>query len=464
MSARGEAARWISRVGRRLNAQRAVRAAVVPFWVAAAAAGALRFVWPERAMFTTAGVLLAALAFTLVLAWRARATPQETAARADLLAGAGGLLLTATALPLGEWNGPLAQKLRRATLPPLQLGRPAGTLLAAMLFLALCHVVPLPAKDAPRVNVAAATALADVQAKAEVVREEEGKDPAVEEALAALRKELAESHFDGAGWEATDALEAKLRASAREAAAELGAAQAAAKALEDAVARGADEEAQARAQDALERALMDLSDGRASNAKQAWDQAEAGNQGSNGSRSGESGEPGEQAKQQQGKQGGKPGRPSQQRLKELRKALTSRRGKLGRAFGEGREVALGENGKGKPDGVLLTEGDGSGDGDGMEGDGSGTPMASRGGGSVPLTFGDEAEVHPERLKFAPLPDREGTEPGALRGLVGMEPSKVLGAQGAAKGTAAEGERAPSRAREALLPRNQALVKRYSETK
>ncbi|MCY1031784.1 hypothetical protein OV207_09990, partial [Corallococcus sp. BB11-1] len=449
----------IRRVRRRLNAVAWLGAGLVPVWATATACVLCRMLLRNAAVWAVPPLVVAGLAWWFVRA-RSRGVSLEYAAvLADRSAGAGGLLLTRLERTVGDWELSLNQLAQQVKLPEVPWRRPVGTLLGALLFLAVGFLVPLPALRASNINAAAATQVAAVQAQAEALAREEPLGQDVEEELRRLSDEVAQGRFDSADWEASDALEQRLAERASEAAAELNRASEAAAELEDALAAAGGAESATRERESLEQALMAL-DAR-SNGGQEQDGASedgepraASGQGSQGQGAGEQG--GDTQDSQAREQGGDPqgaqqgsGDPSREaqarasaraqasgspdQVADLRRTLERRQQALAQRFGEENNAAgnrgaqarrptrrqqsgqgqgpQGQGQRGQGQGQQGGDGDGEGEGQGQGGQhasrgvrpGRGAGVG-RGGESSPLVFGGEAEMDPDRLAFQPLPE------------------------------------------------------------
>ncbi|MBX5480803.1 MAG: hypothetical protein IRZ16_02975 [Myxococcaceae bacterium] len=453
--------------------------------------------------------------------WRTRRWQvgvEEAAVLLDRSAQAGGLVLTRMELPIGAWELELNDRVRKAPLPEVRRARSLGFSALALLFLAAALLMPLPKQIARPVNAAAATKMAQVEARAEALAKEVPLEEGVEAELARLREELSEGRFDAADWEAADHLDAQLTQKAAQAAADLARAADAAQALEDAMAKAQANESVDREREALERALMELDTG-AQSGTQALDnalaslgrsdqggsdgsgeqgesgatgaQGQSGAQGQNGSQSqsgvhgqngsqgqnesqsqsgsqgqngsqGQTGSQGKSGAQKQSEQGG----PSKSQISKLKKALQQRREQLAKSWGQNGSSMNAQNGSGQ--GGAGQQGSRSGNGNGSASQGSEPcgPGGCRGGGAGNLTFDNLNEVDPDRLAFAPLPEGHGgDEPGELWGLraVDPKPSTEPSIGGGASGTTAAGDQAPGNDQGALLPRNRDLIKRYFDS-
>lgn len=505
----------IRRVQRRLNREVWARGLVVPAWCAGTALALYRFAFREHV--ATAG-LLVVIAGVAAWIWRTRPSLvriETAAALTDKSVDAGGLLLTRLEVPVGEWELSLNERVRRVQLPEVSVRGPLLRVGAAAVFTAAALLVPLPPKPVVRVNAAAASRVAQVEAKAEALAKERPL-PEEQAELARLREELAQGRFDAADWEAADGLSNGLEQKAAQAASDLSKAEAAAKALEEGLAKGVPKDEEARERDSLERALMAVSgadgaqgdpsaQGDGADGPQAGDgqqgQDSDGQQGQDGDGQqgaqvqGADGKEGAEGKEGQGKQANgasgkqdangakgassrKGARGGKKEISELRRALASRQRDLAKAFGQGSgsgdsdsEDGSGSEGKGtgpgKRRGVhpsrLVQQG--KGDGSGESGDGQGAAGPGPGGGHNPLVYGGQAEVNPDRLKFQPLPKGEGGEAGELWGLQAADPKPdVEHARSDASGAAATGDRAPGTRTGPLLPRNRELVRRYFDSK
>ncbi|NVJ07463.1 hypothetical protein HUW63_19740 [Myxococcus sp. AM001] len=503
----------IRRVQRRLNAVAWAEAGIVPMWATATACVLARLLLRGAFVWALPPVLALGLGAWF---WRARSrrvSLEQAAVLADRSANAGGLLLTRLERPVGEWELAVNQLAGGVKPPDVKWRRPAAALAGAVLFAVAGFLLPLSAPRGRAVNAAAAAKVAAVQARAEALSKEEVLEEAVEDELRRLAEEVAEGRFDAGDWEAADALEKRLSEQAAEAAAQLAQAAEAARALEDALGAAGGAEAATREREALEQALMTLEGGKEGGASDDADgtgengrphasengeaaQAEAahasgqgtegaeGQQGTEGSQSARSGEAQAAARARAS------GSPDQ--IASLREALERRRQSLenrfdsngrngsesqarrqrrgGQRSGQGRQGQSGRGGEGEGQ---------SGAGEGQSGTGEGQSGAgqqghasrgvqrgagvSRGGGSQPLVFGDEAEMDPERLAFEPLPPGQGGDEGEeLWGLRAADPRRRAGSAGpgGAQGTQARGDATAGPGAAPLLPRNRDMVRRY----
>jgi hypothetical protein len=457
----------VRRVRRRLNAVLWTEAAVAPVWAAATGCVLVRMLLREAAVWVLPVPLLAAGAWWLVRARARSVSLTHAAVLADRSAGAGGLLLTRLERPVGEWELSANQYARAVTLPPVAWKRPVGALLAALAFLAVGFLLPLPARRVGPANAAAAAKVAAVQAKAEALAREEPLGTPLEEELRRLSEEVAEGRFDSADWEAADSLEKSLEARAAKAAAELAAASEAARELEASLDAASGAEAATREREALENALMALGSDSAARQQRQQQGQENGNpaSGNSGGAPG-AGDGGTSGPQAQGEPGGsgRAGARSRDEVASLRETLERRQRELEQRFGQG-------NGRNGRNGSRPGEGEGEGEGQGRpgghasrqtrQGQGKGQGGTGRGGESQPLVFGDEAEMDPERLAFKPLPKGQGGEAQGLWGLRSAEPQRREGGGGGGgQGTGAQGDAEAGHSTGPLLPRNRDLVKRY----
>ena len=449
----------VRRVRRRLNAVIWAEAGVAPVWAAATGCVLARLLLRDAAPWVLPVPLLAAGAWWFVRARARSVSLTHAAVLADRSAGAGGLLLTRLERPVGEWELSANQYARAVTLPPVPWKRPAGALFAALAFLAVGFLLPLPARQVRPANAAAAAKVASVQAKAEALAREEPLGTPLEEELRRLSEEVAEGRFDAADWEAADSLEKSLEARAAKAAAELAAATEAARELEESLDAAAGAEAATREREALERALMALG---SDNAAQQTATATAAGRGG-----------GRPFLRQQRRGPGRgrwryPLRPGEAGRQHWRLALARRGGqpardarapptRAGAALRPGRRASR----------LAARRRGGEGEGQGRQGGhasrqtrpGKGAP--GRGGESQPLVFGDKAEMDPERLDFKPLPKGQGGEAQGLWGLRSAEPERREGGGGGGgQGTGAQGDAEAGHSAGPLLPRNRELVKRY----
>ncbi|WP_375768031.1 hypothetical protein NR798_41155 [Archangium gephyra] len=449
----------VRRVRRRLNAVIWAEAGVAPVWAAATGCVLARLLLRDAAAWVLPLPLLAAGAWWAVRARARSVSLTHAAVLADRSAGAGGLLLTRLERPVGEWELSANQYARAVTLPPVAWKRPAGALLAALAFLGVGFLLPLPARQVRPANAAAAAKVAAVQAKAEALAREEPLGTPLEEELRRLSEEVAEGRFDSADWEAADSLEKSLEARAAKAAAELAAASEAARDLEESLDAASGAEAATREREALENALMAL--GSDNGAQPQQGQENEGQEKGNTPSGNSGGAPGAgdggtgQGQAKQGGSGG--GARSRDEVASLRETLERRQRELEQRFGQG----TGRNGS-RPG-----EGEGEGEGQGRQGGHAsrqtrpGKGEAGRGGESQPLVFGEKAEMDPERLSFKPLPQGQGGEAQGLWGLRSAEPQRREGGGGGGgQGTGAQGDAEAGHSAGPLLPRNRELVKRY----
>ncbi len=468
----------IRRVQRRLNLETALTAAVTPAWVAVTLISVWRFEVQRHV-----GLFAALTVAAAVVAWRAMTRKkgvslEQAAVIADRRANAGGLLLTRLETGVGEWELGLNDRVRALTPPPIRVRRAVAGLSAAIVFVVVAMLVPLPVRLVTPINAAGATKLDALQEKLDAVAKEEPLDDAAKAELERLKDELADNAFDAADWEAADTLDKELDRKAQEAGAELSRAEEAAKELSDAMATAQSADAANREKEELESALMQLSDGQAADPQQAMAQA-----------MGEAGEKKEGETGKEGQESGapKPG-PSQSQLGDLRQALQKRQDALQKSYGQGngpqqpqQSAQRPPSGKGKGSGKGKEKGDGEGEG-GEDGTGEGegktgqreskdkehashATKAGAGHGDaddVDLIFGGQAEMDPNRLKFQPLPQGQGGEdPGELWGLKAANPKKnSTGHANSGSGSSAVGEQAPGNREGLLLPRNRALIQKY----
>jgi hypothetical protein len=438
----------VRRVQWRLNALLWAETGVAPVWAAATGCVLARLLLRDAAAWVLPVPLLAAGAW-----WVLRARPRlvsltHAAVLADRSAGAGGLLLTRLERPVGEWELSVNQLARAVQVPPVPWKRPAGALLAALVFLAVGFLLPLPTPKGRPANAAAAARVAAVQAKAEALAREEPLGTPVDEELRRLAEEVAEGRFDAADWEATDSLEKSLEARAAQAAAELASASEAARELEESLDAAAGAEAAAREREALERALMALGhDTATQSGQQGEDGTSASGNGSAGAGAGDGGT---------GSASG-----SRDEVANLRETLERRQRELEQRFGQGNGRNGSRSGQGQGEGQGEGEGQGRGHASRGAGKGKGSGVG-RGGESQPLVFGEKAEMDPERLAFKPLPQGQGGEAQGLWGLRSAEPQKQQGGAGGnrGQGTSAQGDAEAGHVSGPLLPRNRDLVKRY----
>ncbi|MHB8879062.1 MAG: hypothetical protein ACYC8T_35620 [Myxococcaceae bacterium] len=479
----------VRRVQRALNGEVWLRAAVAPAWVAVTLLALARIFFRSHLPFAAAVLGMAALAVWVSRARKGLWPLSHAAVLADRSGGLGGLLLTRLEVPVGEWELEVNERVRAVKPPEVRWGKSAAALSMAALFLGVSLLVPLPPPAVLHVNAAAASKVAEVEAKADALAREDRLDAATEAELARLREELAEDRFDAADWEAADGVEAAMEQQAAQAAADLSRASEAAKALEAAMAQAGGAEGAAREQEELERALQSISEGGEPKGEGEGQQGSEGEKGSEG----EQGSEGQQGGAQNPQSGsGKKGPTTAGGVSSLRKALENRQKELANAFGQqqgqsgSRQASRGQGGKGeqgqgREQGQSGNgqgqegkgEGEGQGEGAGQSGEGqSGQGHASRGqsgapvhgGGEGELVFGDQARMDPDRLKFAPLPQGQGGEAQELWGLRAADPRVREGPSGGtASGAAASGEQAPGFKEGPLLPRNRELLKRYFDS-
>jgi hypothetical protein len=444
----------VRRVRRRLNAVAFAEAGIAPVWAAATACVLVRLLLRDAAVW----VLPVPLALG-ALWWGRRARARsvslaQAAVMADRSAGAGGLLLTRLERPVGEWELSLNQYARAVQPPQVRWRKPVGALVAALLFLAVGFLLPLPAREDRPLNAAAAAKVAAVQAKAEALAKEEALGAPLEEELRRLAEEVADGRFDAADWEAADALEESLDSRAAEAAAELAQAAEAARELGEAMGAAGDAERAAREREALEKALMALGP----EGEQGQGEGEGGADGGTGGQGAQAGNAGKR---------GASGSPDQ--LADLRESLERRQRALEQRFGQQGQNGQrqGSGNQGSQAGRQGQQGQGNTQGQGQGGHLSrqvqkGKGGTGRGGEGQPLQFGDEAEMDPERLAFEALPEGHGGESAELWGLKAADPEVREGRAtgGAAKGTGAQGDATAGHSAAPLLPRNRELVKRY----
>jgi hypothetical protein len=444
--------------------------ALAPAWAAATTVAALRLFAPGWAMWVGPPLVLTAAA-VWVLRASARSPSMEMAAVvADRSADAGGLLLTRLEAPVGEWELPLNARVRALQAPRLPWVRSSAGLLLAALFAAGVFAVPIPV-PVSRVNAAAAGKVEEVEAQVEAVVKEEPLSPALLEELERLRAEAEEGGFEASDWEAADHLSGAVEAKAAEAASKLARASEAAAELEAALDSGAAD----RQAEALEEALMQLSDG--AQLKKELSGASAGSDGgmaASSSLAEKSAQSGADARQSRG-----------DRVAQLRRSLEQRRSELARAFGQNaqngqrsaQQQQKGGSGQGPPQSGQGKPGQSAQGGqpgqNGSPGErGSSSEHASHAvqpgsgpshgpGQSNELTYGGIAEMDPARLELEPLPPGQGGDPGELHGVHASNPRPGPGsARGSATGAAAEGERLPGHPQGPVLPRNQQLIQRY----
>ncbi|QRK09707.1 hypothetical protein JQX13_06175 [Archangium violaceum] len=441
----------VRRVRRRLNAVIWTEAGVAPVWAAATGCVLTRLMARDAAPWVLPVPLLAAGAWWFVRARARGVSLMHAAVLADRSAGAGGLLLTRLERPVGEWELAANQYARAVTPPPVQWKRPVGALLAALAFLTVGFLLPLPARQVRPANAAAAAKVASVQAKAEALAREEPLGSPLEEELRRLSEEVAEGRFDAADWEAADGLEKSLEARAAKAAAELASASEAARELEESLDAAAGAEAAAREREALESALMALGhDNATSPSQRGQDGDDPSGTGSGGAGAGDGGTGSGQARQGGS---GRSGPRSRDEVAQLRETLERRQRELEQRFGQG----AGRNGSRDAQG----QGPGQPGGHVSRQVGKGGAGPGRGGESQPLVFGDKAEMDPERLAFKPLPEGHGGEAQGLWGLKSADPEKREGGGGGGgQGTSARGDAEAGHSAGPLLPRNRELVKRY----
>ena len=473
----------IGRIRRRLNGERFLRELVVPLWCAATSIAIYRLLLRDHTWVFALVASAAAVAVWWTRARRTRVSAEQAAILLDRAADAGGLVLTRMELPVGEWELKLNERVRAAPLPEVRFARSAGLVTLALVFLLAALAVPLPKRIAPVHNAAAATKVAQVEARAQALADAVPLDQGVEAELARLREELEDGRFDAPDWEAADHLDSALAQKAAEAAAALAKAQQAADALDQAMGKAQSGDSASRERDELERALMNLDSG-AKDGEDVMQRALAklgegqggrdsqsgdGQQGESG-KQGDSGKQGAAGKQdgagKQGQSGANSGQgagksPSRSQVQDLKRALAQRQQQLAKQYGQGNggqrsAQSQSGQGQGQSGGQSSESGDGQGQGAGV----------SRGGGPGKLTFDNPNEVNPNRLAFAPLPEGSGgDEPGQLWGLRAVDPkaSTEPSRGAAATGGMAQGEQAPGNDQGALLPRNRELIRRYFDS-
>ncbi|QDE85981.1 hypothetical protein BHS07_33110 [Myxococcus xanthus] len=493
----------IRRVQRRLNAVAWAEAGIVPMWATATACVLARFLL--RGAFVWALPPLLALGLGAWF-WRARSrrvSLEQAAVLADRSANAGGLLLTRLERPVGEWELAVNQFAGGVKPPDVKWRRPAAALAGAVLFAVAGFLLPLSAPRGRAVNAAAAAKVAAVQAQAEALAKEEVLEAAVEDELRRLAEEVAEGRFDAGDWEAADALEKRLAEQAAEAAAQLAQAAEAARALEDALGAAGGAEAATREREALGQALMALEGGEEGGSSDDAEGTEEGGapresengEGAQADATRASGQGAQGAEGQQGTEGSRSERSgeaqaaararasgSPDQIASLREALERRRQSLENRFdsnsrngsdsqarrqgSRGQNSGQGQQGQGQGQSGRGGEGEGQSN-SGQQGHASrgvrNGAGVSRGGGSQPLVFGDEAEMDPERLAFEPLPPGHGGDEGEeLWGLRAADPRRRAGpaGPGGAQGTQARGDATAGPGAAPLLPRNRDMVRRY----
>ncbi len=462
----------VRRVRRALNGEVWLRAAVAPAWALATALALVRIFLRGHAWLAVPAVA-AAVAVWWAEARKKRVTFSQASVVADRSTGLGGLLLTRLEVPVGGWEFDVNEALRALKPPEVRRARSAAAVSMAALFAAVAWLIPVPPEPVRRVNAAAASKLADLEAKAEALDKESRLEAEAEAELERLREELADDRFGAADWEAADTLGTRLERQAAGAAADLSRAEEAAKALEGALASSQAADGAAREKEQLERALQALAGTEADNSGQA----EAGRRGSTSGASQDGG--GQTAAQARGsgasKSGG--GEAEAGQVSDLRRALEERQERLANAFGQqqGQSGARadGRGGSGKQSPGRAGEGTGGQAFGGAQAGASGEGHASRGmagapvhgGGEGELAFGAEAQMNPDRLKVEPLPPGQGGEPGELWGLRAADP-KLQSAPAAAAPSGAEAAGGPTAGWKdgPLLPRNRQLLKRYFETR
>lgn len=478
----------LERVRRRLGLEVWLREAVVPLWCAATGVllGRMLFRAPGLPLALGTGALLGA---AWILRARARRVSRNRAAvLLDRLAGAGGLLLTGLERPMGDWAPSLDAKLMRAPPPEIHLARPGGLLALGTVFFAVALLTPLPTSRRPPANAAAASKVAQLEARVEAVSRVHPVEPNLRHELDRLRREVARGHFDGADWEAADQLSGILQQKASEASEQLSKAGRTAGALEKALASAAGRETVTRERESLEKQLLALSGGRAKSGPEALAQALAKANGSGASGSGHPGVAKTGATGATGRSGssasvhgasGTSTRLSPAQIGALREALASRESALRSAFSESAESRSGQSGSGrmgKPSvgagfeamaaahsGSQAGASESASETAGTSATVSGSGAPTRGGGAAKLSFGEQAQVDPSRLRFAPLPSgRGGRQPGILLGLDVANPHRFTGAAGPAVAEPAQvgGRASGGFSQGAKLPRNRALVRRY----
>ncbi|MFZ5468143.1 MAG: hypothetical protein ACOZIN_01795 [Myxococcota bacterium] len=420
----------VRRIQRRLNGDLYLRQLVAPVWVAATVLALWRFFLRNHLAVAT---VLTLVSTAFIWWWRVRKgrVPLSHAAiLADRLADAGGLLLTRLELPVGQWELGLNERVRALQPPAPKGARSVAAVGMALLFFGVAMLVPLPTPGVLRVNAAAASKVAQVEAQAEALAEEVVLDVSVESELARLREELADHPFDAADWEAADGLESSLQKQAAEAAARLSRAAEAARSLEEALGQANGGEAASQAREELERALQAL-------------ERESGETSGASTPLSPGGVEGQRAQTSQ-----------------LRQALEKRQQSLARAFGQGqaRQMGHAQSGEQRPGGQSGGQDDGHASRLGQKGG------PSRGGGEAELVFGAEARMDPDRLKFEPLPKGQGGEGEELWGLRAADPKPGSGpSQPSASGTSAEGEQGVGHQDGPRLPRNRELIRRYFDS-
>ncbi|MBJ6759994.1 hypothetical protein JGU66_04410 [Myxococcaceae bacterium JPH2] len=456
----------VRRVRRRLNAEVWLERGVAPAWAVATACVLVRMGFPRAP-----GWAVLPLAAVGLWAWVVRARSQSVslehaAVLADRSAGASGLLLTRLERSVGEWELAANQLARAVKLPPIRWRRPVAALLGAVLFAGVGHLLPRPVAKETRINAAAATQVAAVQAQAEALAREEPLGANVEEELRRLSEEVSEGRFDAADWEATDALSQRLAERAAEAAAQLARAAEAARELEDALGPAGNAEAVTREREALEQALMELDrnaqgqgdskNGAQSGTEQAAEASNAGAQGSEqgasgtqqGAEASNSGARGSEQGANSGAQGAEQqeGRPSESgeagshsaqarakaagnptQISDLRRALAQRQASLERQFGnspserpegassEAQREARAASGQGS-----RSQSSSSANGSPQQGAGH-----SQNGQGRPITDGDHLSRHVRSGNGgASSEDGTGETPLAFGGSAEMDPRRL----------------------------------------
>jgi hypothetical protein len=458
--------RRVASLRRHLNRAVALQAAVTPAWAAALTVVLWRLLVHQWMVGVAMGCVCAALFVTWRLSARTALTQQQAHVLADRSANAGGLLLTRFETEIGAWEFELNQKIKSLNMPPLKLTRPLVHLALMVIFVALGCWVPLPADIEKKTNLAAQHRVATLEEKWQALALEEPTPAEVEKELQHLRDELAQNQFDAADWEASDQLEKQLEAKTQEASRELAGAAAAALALQQGLSAGQPPEALEREKEALEKALLEASDGQSESGPQALEQAlqKAQSQGATAN----AGSVNTAQKSGAGSQQKESGTtPTKQQLESLEKALAERQTRLGQKPSAGKkgpsragEGKSGEHGDG--DGSKSSQGEKGGPGHASRK--AGTGGVGRGGDTAELLFGGEAQMHPERLFVEKLPDGNGGEAQALVGLSAVNPLLGDSKETAGTGEFTSGSSAATFREGPLRPKNQALVEKYFSNK
>jgi hypothetical protein len=517
----------IRRVARRLNAQLVVRALVGPVWGIVAGIALWRFT-VQRWMPAAAAVLaLAGAAVVWSLVRHRLVTQRQAAVIADRRANAGGLLLTSLETGVGGWKAPLDTMVAGFTPPPFDVARPAAVIALALACLGVVVWIPLPNPVTPRINAAAEGRVEELVQQLAAVAKEEPVEIEMQKEVERLREELKEGTFDAADWESADSLGHELEHKAEEADNELLKAEEATANLERTMTEGRTLERLDREREELEQALMQLSDGKAENAEQAFQQAfdtaptppsasdlaaadpkpHADPQSTSSPQTASSASsassahptasssptsetkstPHEGGQKQASGEGNGHLDPTKKQLEELKRALERRRSELGRSFGQGQSgaqrSASSRRSQKSRHGEKNEAGNEESSSGGEEATGEGTathtervasgPHASHLMAGAPehgpaadtdLVFAGAAEMDPARLKLRALPEGLGGEGTELLGLVAGNPTQSRAhRETAGSGAAVAGEQAPANREESILPRNKALIQRYFDS-